>query len=510
MRIITFRSIRNRLIIATTLLSVILVGATVWIWARTETNLYRQKKVEEALRISRVLSNAYTNELHEKNWKQIRLHLDLLLKEESEFFYIIVSDHRQQNKIVASSPGDFQNQYIPDIVPLKVTSQALSFVGEDNRIQETIILRDIKFLKKIRGYKGEKVMDVASNINLTSGGKIGTLRVGISLKRLEENIANLLRKALMVGSLGLGFGWGCALILAKELSDPLKDLQQSANKIAAGDLQHRANSDTNIDEFSSLAIAFNKMARSLHLSFHKLNKTVESFERFVPDKFINAIAQDGIENIQVGQAVTKTVTILFCDIRGYTLISEAMTPQETFIFLNDYLACMGEAIETSGGFIDKYIGDAIMALFDGDSTDNALHAAIAMQKSLDRFNQKRNHKGLPSIRVGIGIHRGEVVMGTIGFTSRIESTVIGDAVNLASRVEGLTKFYQTSILITQAVVTALENPKSFCISLVDDFVKVKGKEEAIAIYKLDNGRSKFLNLSKRYKDEVESNNISSN
>ena len=182
MHILAFRSIRTRLIIATTLLSVVLVGAIVWVWARTETNLYREKKAEEALRISRVLSSTSTNELHERNWSQIRLNLDLLLREESEFLYIIVSDNRQKNKIVASSPRDFQDQYIPDIVPLEITNQALSLTGESNTIKETFNLLDIKFIKKVRGYKGEKVMDVASNINLLSGEKIGTLRIEMSLR----------------------------------------------------------------------------------------------------------------------------------------------------------------------------------------------------------------------------------------------------------------------------------------------------------------------------------------
>jgi adenylate cyclase len=219
-------------------------------------------------------------------------------------------------------------------------------------------------------------------------------------------------------------------------------------------------------------------------SFGRLQKTVESFERFVPNKFLLIIAPRGIENIKVGEASTRQMTILFCDIRGYTTLSETQTPQETFAMLNNYLDYMGHAIESCGGFIDKFIGDAIMALFDDETTDGALNAAIAMQAALKEFNETRYKQKLPTLDIGIGIHRGEVVLGTIGFTSRIASTVIGDAVNVASRVEGLTKEYNCKVLVTDSVIRALQSPQEFDLELANDAVKVKGKESAIALYKL--------------------------
>jgi class 3 adenylate cyclase len=175
---------------------------------------------------------------------------------------------------------------------------------------------------------------------------------------------------------------------------------------------------------------------------------------------------------------------LFSDIRGYTSLSESQTPEETFKFLNEYMAYVGGAIDQHGGFIDKYIGDAIMALFDDRHTDGAMRAAIAMQAALDEFNQSRVAQGLARVASGIGIHRGEVVMGTVGFTSRIDSTVIGDAVNVSSRVEGLTKNYNCEILVTDAVIEALETPQDFQLELVDQSVKVKGKEMPIGLYRL--------------------------
>lgn len=483
MKFFAFRSIRTRIMAGATLLSIALVGSVVSVWAKTESHLYRQEKLNEAKLFSKVLSTTlFSNHLAEKNWSQMRLNLDLLMKENEDFVYILVSDARMDNQIVGASPGDFQGQYIPDIVPLDVTNTALN-VSENPSIVDTFVLRDIQFLGMMRAKKGERVMEVASDIQTATGKKIGTLRFGISLRSVDRVVAYAVNQALLVGAVGLGIGWMCAYILARRLSKPILELQMSAIKIAAGDLQHRAQIHS-VDEIGILAASFNEMTAALQGSFSKLRRTLESFERFVPNKFISAIAPDGIENIQVGVAVKRNMTILFCDIRGYTSMSEVMTPLETFAFLNDYLACMGKAIDEAGGFIDKYIGDAIMALFDDEATDGALKAAILMQEALLKFNYGRSQNSLPKIAVGIGIHRGEVVMGTVGYACRIDSTVVGDAVNIASRIEGLTKQYNCGILVTESVVSSLKYPELFALRLVDNAVKVKGKDEAIAIYEL--------------------------
>ncbi|MCF4970472.1 adenylate/guanylate cyclase domain-containing protein [Nostoc sp. CMAA1605] len=482
MKFPTFKSIRTRIMVNTTLLLLTVICAIVSVWAKSESHLYRTENVQDANSFVRVLTYTLGDELIEENWSQIRLTLDVLLRENRDFVYVFISDARQHNRIIATSINYLQNQYVPDIVPLKVTNTVLEST-KPSVVMETFILRDVYFSGNLRARRGERIMEVASDIRLSSGKKIGTVRMGISLRRIDRAITNVVNQALGVGFMGLVLGWVLAYILAKRLSDPIQRLQISATKIAAGNLQHRAQI-TNKDEIGALANSFNEMSTALQSSFNKLQKTLESFELFVPNKFILAIAPQGIENIVVGVAATKTITILFCDIRGYTSMSEVMTPQETFTFLNDYLACMGKAIDQAGGFIDKYIGDAIMALFDDVGCDGALQAAILMQQALDQFNYERRQNNLPKISVGIGIHRGEVVMGTVGFTCRIDSTVVGDAVNLASRVEGLTKQYGCTVLITQSVVKNLSSPELFTLRLVDPAVKVKGKDEAIAIYEL--------------------------
>ncbi|MBD1838627.1 HAMP domain-containing protein [Coleofasciculus sp. FACHB-64] len=482
MKVFAFHSIRTQIMTATTLLIVTLVGSIVWVWAETESNLYRQQQKSQAKSLVKLSAYALANELSEDNWSQIRVDLDLLMKENQDFLYILVSDVRKKNQILASSPSDFQNQYIPDIVPVKVTNAALDLSQKSSAV-ETFALRDIKFLESIRAKRGERIIEVSSDVQMVSGEKIGTLRIGMSLRQINRAVVYAVNQALLVGTVGLFVGLVYAYILAKRLSDPVQRLQVSAARIAAGDLHHRAEINLS-DEIGALAKSFNEMSVALQTSFSKLQKTLKSFEHFVPDKFLAVIAPEGIENIQVGVSATRTMTILFCDIRGYSSMAEQMTPQQTFSFLNDFLECMGLPIEESGGFIDKYIGDAIMALFDDEGTDSAVRAAILMQQTLSRFNEARMQKGLPAIAVGIGIHRGEVVMGTVGFTSRIDSTVVGDSVNLASRLEGLTKQYNCNILVTESVVNSLYHPESFYLGLVDKSVKVKGKDEAIAIYEV--------------------------
>ena len=478
-----FRSIQMEIATATTLLIVAIVSSIVWMWVKSESDFYRQHKQEEAELLAVALADSWLNELIEENWNQIRVGIDLLVAQRPEVVYALVSDTRLNDRIIAAFPREFQQQYVPDLVPLAVTQKAIALVGE-SLVQKTFVLEDMVSANgTLRARRGEMLIEVAASLNDASGEKIGTLRIGISLRLFNRTLTRIATKTLIVGVVGLTVGIVAAYFLGRQLSQPLRRLQASVAQIAAEDLRHRAEVDRQ-DEIGVLATAFNKMAEALQESFNQLEKTVESFERFVPNKFLNAIACDGIENIQVGVASTHVLTILFCDIRGYTAMSELMTPMEIFLFLNEYLACMGEAIEEAGGFIDKYIGDAIMALFDCEEIDCVLEAALAMRRALNVFNQKRIQNQLPAVEVGIGIHRGEVVMGTVGFVSRIDSTAIGDAVNLASRIEGLTKVYGCPILVTEAVVKALSHPKDFQLEVVDDAVRVKGKEEAIAIYKL--------------------------
>ncbi len=207
--------------------------------------------------------------------------------------------------------------------------------------------------------------------------------------------------------------------------------------------------------------------------FETQRELTESFRRFVPREFLEILERDSILDVALGDQVQRTMSILFSDIRSFTTLSEAMTPKENFDFLNRYLEFVAPPVLENGGFIDKYIGDAIMALFP--DADSAVRAAIGLHTGLAAFNASRD--GAP-VAIGAGVHTGPLMLGTIGFRDRMDTTVIADAVNLASRLEGLTKQYGSGLLITgdtAAVMTSQVDMRTV------DRVMVKGKHSAIEI-----------------------------
>ena len=180
----------------------------------------------------------------------------------------------------------------------------------------------------------------------------------------------------------------------------------------------------------------------------------------------------------------QTVTILFSDIRNFTGLSEALGARETVSLLNEYFAEMVEVVSRHGGILDKYIGDAIMALFgvpfgQPDDADHALAVANGMMVALSALNHRRRGRGDPPIQIGIGIASGEVVVGNIGSPTRMEYTVIGDSVNLASRLEGANKFYGTRILIDETTMRSVKEPGPV---REIDLLQVKGKDHPVAVY----------------------------
>ncbi len=209
-------------------------------------------------------------------------------------------------------------------------------------------------------------------------------------------------------------------------------------------------------------------------------KLTDAYGRFVPHEFLHFLGYESILEVKLGDQVQKEMSVLFSDIRDFTSLSETMTPAENFQFINAYLSRMEPAITQNFGFIDKYIGDAIMALFDG-SADDAVKAGIAMLEELYEYNISRNRPDCPPLQIGIGINTGSLMLGTVGGQSRMDSTVISDAVNLASRVETLTKEYGVSMLITQN--TFIELNDFYDLRLIDR-VTVKGKSQMVTVYEV--------------------------
>lgn len=226
-----------------------------------------------------------------------------------------------------------------------------------------------------------------------------------------------------------------------------------------------------------------------------LKTTTSAYSRFVPREFLHLLGMDDIRKVQLGQQVERKMTILFCDIRNFTALSETMSPQENFNFLNSYLVQMEPVITAHGGFIDKYIGDAIMALFP-DSPDEALRCGQAMLRQLEEYNDGRQRAGYRPIKIGIGINTGIVILGTIGGAARMDGTVIGDAVNLAARLERLTKEYRVSILISDYTLYSLDRPSEWAIRFLDR-TQVRGKQGSHSVYEVFSSDAPDLADAKR-------------
>ena len=226
-----------------------------------------------------------------------------------------------------------------------------------------------------------------------------------------------------------------------------------------------------------------KKAETERIKFtQELCQLNQAFARFVPRQFLQFLGKKSIVDVQLGDQVQQEMSVLFADIRNFTTLSESMTPQENFKFINAYLSRMEPVIIEHQGFIDKYIGDAIMALFSGGA-DNAVNAAIAMLHRLTDYNQYRTQKGYVPLRIGIGINTGSLMLGTVGGYNRMDSTVISDAVNLSSRIEDLTKSYGVSLLISHHTFLQLEDANSYAFRIIDRLI-VKGKSSAVTVFEV--------------------------
>ncbi|MGC1394487.1 MAG: AAA family ATPase [Coleofasciculaceae cyanobacterium] len=233
---------------------------------------------------------------------------------------------------------------------------------------------------------------------------------------------------------------------------------------------------------AAIAIVNAKLYLEVKESESKLTQFNEALSRFVPGQFLQALEKESIVDVKLGDSVQKEMSVLFSDIRDFTTLSESMTPEDNFKFINAYLSRMEPAIIAHQGFIDKYIGDATMALFSG-SADDAVRAGIAMLHELSKYNQHRLNSGYKSIQIGIGINTGSLMLGTVGGQNRMDSTVISDAVNLASRIEGLTKKYGASLLISHHTFTQLEDMNQYAFRIIDR-VHVKGKSTEVSVYEV--------------------------
>jgi adenylate cyclase len=225
------------------------------------------------------------------------------------------------------------------------------------------------------------------------------------------------------------------------------------------------------------------LERRLAHESRSLESLQQAFARFAPSEVVESIIAQGIST----RSETKEITVLFADLKDFTPLAEALEPNVLVTMLNGYFAAMGEVIAAHRGHLSKFIGDGLLALFGALEpnpwqTNDAVHAALAMQRALARYNESLAAQGLPVLAAGIGIHRGPVVAGVVGNAELVEYGVIGRTVNVASRVEGLTRVHPVGVLITDAVRAHLD--ARFHVRVLPA-VEVKGLPEPLVTFAVD-------------------------
>ncbi len=281
----------------------------------------------------------------------------------------------------------------------------------------------------------------------------------------------LLAALFGIGLVATGLGAG---VLARGVSTPLTRLTEGARRIAGGDYAQRVELDRR-DELGELATAFNDMAHGLADRDRVRNLLGMVVSPEIAEELLRREITLGGEE--------REVTVMFADCRGFTTMSEALPPTEVLQRLNEMLTGLSDVIEQHGGVVDKYIGDAVMALFGaplshGDDPVRAVGCALEMIDTVEAINATRPPEARQ--QVSIGINTGVAVAGNMGSTKRLNYSVIGDTVNLASRLEGLTRRYDTPVLVTES--TRIACGDAFRFELVDD-AQVRGRTEKVLVYR---------------------------
>ncbi len=221
-----------------------------------------------------------------------------------------------------------------------------------------------------------------------------------------------------------------------------------------------------------------------------IRKIHDVSQKFVPSEFIRSLGKDRITEVLLGDLAEREVTVVFVDIRGFTTISEGLSPRDNFLFVNGFNNRMGPIIRKNRGFIMQYLGDGFMALFPEASQD-ALNASVEMQQELQLYNEERAHKGRHPVKIGVGMQNGKLIMGITGDSQRLDAAIISDTVNTAARIEGLSKHYGTTILLTRECRDSLEDPGAFQFRYLGR-VQLKGKTNPIDLYECINGDAQEL------------------
>ena len=309
----------------------------------------------------------------------------------------------------------------------------------------------------------------------------------IVIQSLDERLAfltDLQLSTIVIGLIGIGVGVALGFLMAMAVSRPIDVLRVATREVARENLDHRVRIETH-DEFAELGESFNRMITGLAEKRRIRSALDKSVSREIADHILASDAQLGGER--------RRATVLFADIRDFTSHAERLDPQSLISLINSYFSSINRCIDSHHGVTDKFIGDAVMALFGipiarASHALDAIRAAQDMLGSLATFNREVASGYDCELEIGVGINTGDVIAGLVGSEDRLSYTAMGDEVNLASRLEGLCKIYGAEIIVGEATLAELESESPEALSDLAirelDRVRVKGRKQSAAIYEI--------------------------
>jgi class 3 adenylate cyclase len=412
----------------------------------------------------RYYNTSFINIMKSDNFSSFIYTVNLDIKKRKITYGIIPKLHEQAQENILLSGDDltFDNDFVEQLFNFYQSSSI-----NNSRQSQTIHVQQTHYSLSL----------ITNNNNKPCG----LLVVEVSGKRIFQLKNELFKSMLLTIALLIFALLSLTLFFAKKITKPLDLLTDAIEHLIKNDFNFNLTL-SNFDGFTHLAKQFNLMILKLRVSRHDLVLLNKSYSRFVPHQVLKMISPLGVKSTSLGDCVEKEMTILFCDIRNFTRLSELISPSENFNFLNKYLNIVVPVINQYGGTVDKFMGDGIMALFP-NSADHAIDAAVGMMAELDKYNKKLKRRNLLPIEIGIGLHTGKMMLGTVGTSARMDVTVISDTVNAAARIESLTKTFHSPILISEELRMRLKifdkNNLRFIATCA-----VKGKVQPMTLYEV--------------------------
>lgn len=323
-------------------------------------------------------------------------------------------------------------------------------------------------------------LTAAIPIKNRSGRVVAVLGVDYDTRGEASLLAYFFKVTLAAVAAGLVLSTIVSWFLSRLIARPLRRLVEGVDRMAGMDLTAHVEVESD-DEVGRLARAFNGMVQAVSGYAEGLKLLNRSFNRFVPHAFLRSLGHDSVMTVKLGDQQLREMSVLFCDLNSFTTLSEKMSPAETIRFLNEFLALLSPVVQSHQGFIDKYIGDGIMALFDRPG--DAIAAGVSMAAALRSWNSERAQRGASTVGFGIGVHHAPMVLGTVGTAERMDGTVISDGVNTAARLEALTRQYSTTMLVSAAALRAAGEERSFATRYLGELT-LRGKQQGVGAFEI--------------------------